>query len=439
MESYQDGHAEQAKARPIKYWPPDGSKFNGLVGPAKQMRILPLVPKLHIVPAGTCAVLTLPGGKRTIFQEGMHVLKDLPAGVCLLRYVDMREHRTPISLTEAWCKDGWRGKLALQIHWRVNDAAHLVDVADPVGNLTTAAKASVRAVIETTPHDKLIGGSDEQAIATDSLAAAVTAKLQDNPATKGIKILRVLITERQGDTRCIEIAQEKTVEHKRQELVLLQEETERKRKEEERKVRIREAEIEAETEGRLAAIKWQQVQLEQAAELNKQHHERALKIIEAYAQVLSKAAELGQLEALGVSSRRRPELATGGLESMLNQGLSNLQSALQAPTISPLPTYASSYNEKAALAARLAAEAAEVAELEGVKQCYVGVCKKEKGNTVFVWLDGRRLSICCPLDYPQTAPKVQWADNGHHKVPLNWSEGMSLSHIVADIRATAQA
>ena len=131
--------------------------------------------------------------------------------------------------------------------------------------------------------------------------------------------------------------------------------------------------------------------------------------------------------------------ATGGLESMLNQGLSNLQSALQAPTISPLPTYASSYNEKAALAARLAAEAAEVAELEGVKQCYVGVCKKEKGNTVFVWLDGRRLSICCPLDYPQTAPKVQWADNGHHKVPLNWSEGMSLSHIVADIRATAQA
>ncbi len=439
MESYQDGHTEQENGRPIKYWPPDGSKSNGLVSPAKQMRILPLVPKPHVVPAGTCAVLTLPGGERQVFKEGMHLLKDLPAGVYLLRYVDVREHRTPIPLTAAWCQDGWRGKLALQIHWRVNAPKHIVDIADPLGNLTTAAKASVRAVIEATPHDELICSGDAQAIATDALATAVTTKLQDNPATKGLEILRVLITERQGDERCIEIAQQKTVELKQQELILLKERTERRRKEEEKQVRIREAEIEAEAESRLAAVKWQRVQLEQAAELNKQRHEQALRIIDAYTEVLSKMAELGQLEALGVSSRRRPELATGNLENMLSQGLNSLQSALQVPALSPLPTYAGSYNEKAALAARLAAEAAEVAKMEGVEKCYLDIGKEEeKEERVFVRVNHRTLRIRCPLGYPQVAPQARWTDNGHNKVHIHWSQGMSLSHIIAGIQAKAQ-
>jgi len=253
----------------------------------------------------------------------------------------------------------------------------------------------------------------------------VTAKLQDNPAIASIKILRVLITERQGDERRIKITRDMTVEREHQDLKLLEAETERKCQEVERQMRFQEKEFE--------------FRLNQVEEFNKQRHAQKLKVIEAYAQVLSKAAELGQLEALGVSSRRRPELPTNGLENTLSQGLNNLQSALQAPPINPLSTYTSAYNKKAALTARLASETTEISKIDGVEGCYLEIGKEEDEEQVVVKFDKRMLNIRCSLGYPHIAPQVRWADNGHTQVPIQWSEGKSLSHIVADIQATGQA
>ncbi len=431
-------------------WSSNGSNSNPLISPPEQFFILPIIGKILNVPAGRCAVLTFREGRRKVFTEGMHVLdRNIPWGVGLIRYVDVRQHSTSIPFTQALCRDGWRGGLAIEVCWRVGDAALIVDIANPVGDLVIAARASVRAIIETTPHDTLFGGIDASVVGADSLGDTVAAKLKANPAVRGIEILRVLITERRGDERRIQIVQTATIERTRvssdmtlvsqqmdlerqnQALVVLRAETERKRIEEENKVRIQQADIEAEVMRRLIQTKWQQVQLDQAAAIYQQRHEQVLKTIDAHALVLSKAAELGQLEAFGVSSRRRPEFAVGGLEATLNQGLHNLQRMLQVPSLIPAPGQIAQPDDRKALRMRLMTEVDELSDLADVGQCSLGFGRDGEQDHVVVQVGNRTVDVACYPGYPQVPPEVRWADNGQQKASIRWSEDMSLKHLVA--------
>jgi hypothetical protein len=438
-------------------WTASKAEFkDNLVPFQKRVQILPFVGGPLTVAPGTCAVLTLPSGRRIVFAEGMHWLgQHIPWGVYPVQYVDVMQRRTSIPLTEALCQDGWRLGIALDICWQVCDAARIVDIVDPVGDLMTAAKASVRAVIENLPHSALVGGGGENVVGSDILADRIATRLKRDPAIRGIKVLQVLVTGRCGDERCLEIAQETTVkqaraiaeaalvshqkalERERQSLVLLQAETERRRIEEECKVRIREAEIEAEAKRLLIPAKWQEAQLKLAVDAYAQRHEQTLKVIETYGRVLSEAAKLGQLETVGISSRRRPELGGGGLEDALKQGLSNLQNVLQLPSPFPGSEQMTPVDERTTRWARIAAEVDEISRLDGVRSCSIAIEEKQGNYRVIVQCESRAIDIVCHPGYPRVAPDVRWADNGREQVPISWSEGMFLKDILQTIQVTA--
>ncbi len=436
-------------------------EVGNIISSTESIWVLPFIGAILCVPPGVCAVLTLRRGRRKVFTEGMHRLgSDFPAGPYPVRYVDVQLHRTPIPFTEALCKDGWRGGLALEVHWRVGDATLIVDVSDPVGNLVTAAKASARAVIETMEHDQLIGGMSK-VVDADSLANRVTEKL--NGSVQGIRVLKVLITERRGDERRVQIVQEVTVERtrvlkeqelnlqklssqatlvsqqmdlerQRQALALLEAETKRKQIEEERKVRIREAEIEVDVSERLLPTKWQNAQLEMATETNRQRHEQVLKLIEVYPEVFSALSQLAQLEGWGVSSRRRPEIELDSIAATLGQGLRGLQNVLQRPTPLPGTEAIDSVNGHSTPLARIAQEVDEIAHLDRVKNARLEMANGKRGYQVVIEFDDRVLGIVCHPEYPNVAPEVRWSGDVQQEVSITWSEGMSLKDIVQTIQ-----
>ena len=421
------------------------------------VQVLPLFGGTVTVPPGMCAVFTLPGGRRRVFAEGMHWLGQiLPWGVYPAQFVDVMQHRTPVPLTDVLCQDGWHVGIALDICWRVRDASYIVDIANPVGDLVTAARASIRAVVEAVPHSAFIGGGSQNGLSSDVLVHHIAARLRSDPAIQGVEVLRVLVTDWRVDERCLEINQEamveqtraiaetalvshqKALESVRQSLVLLEAETERMRVEEEHKVRIREAELEAEARGLLMPSKREEAQLELMVDTHRQYHEQRLKLMEAYAQVLSEAARLGQLEAVGISSRRRPEFGGGGLEDALKQGLSNLQNVLQVPTLPPGSEQATQAGERIPLGVRVAAEVAEIACLDGVEGCNIEIDSKEGICRVRVRFQDRAIDIVCHPEYPDTAPEVRWSDNGREQVEIPWSREMSLQDILQEVQATAE-
>lgn len=435
---------------------------NGLVSSPDWIWSLPFVGALVIVPPGTCAVLTLRSGRRRVFPEGMHNLRHLGWSVYPVHYVDARRHRTRIPLTEALCKDGWRGGLALEVFWRVADAPLIVDAVDPLGDLVSAAQASMRAVVESTSHDKLIGGMAKQVADADALAQTIAGRLQANPAIQGLQILRILVADRRGDERRIEIVQETTVEQtqlaeqhrlelqrisrdtavlsermgleqERRALALFEAETKRKQIEEEHKVRIREAEIEAEVTARLMPAKWQETQLELAADTCRQQYELMGRAVDAYAQILGEAAKVTPLESWGISSRRRPEFGFESRDATLSQGLASLQALLLQPTPASTLNDVPLHSWQSALLARLVAELSEISQLDEVQTWHIGPNGSE-GYKVRIHCQHIALDIACHPGYPSEQPDVVVSDDGHGpaEITFTWAEGMTLKDIILE-------
>ena len=312
-----------------------------LVPPSERRWILPFHPKLTISP-GWCAILTFGQGERRVLSEGRYRLdRHASWGLCQIQYVDMRPHLTPIQSVKSRCRDGWEAELALGVYWRVNDALLISNAVDPGSNLSTAAQASMRAVIEMMSHNAFAAGMGDSVIRAEELALAVATRLKHNPAIQGLEIINVFVTDRQGDKRRIEMVNDSAtlseqMEQHQQErkFKLLQAETNRLEEEERSQARIREAEIEIEVDKQLEPLKQREVEREQAAAASQQRHEQTLKMIEAQGQVLSKVAEFGMLELLDDSTRRRPEQAGNSMETIL-EGLSGLQNMVQDTHCTP--------------------------------------------------------------------------------------------------------
>jgi hypothetical protein len=415
-----------------------------------------------VVPAGTCAMLTLHNGRRKVYAAGAHFLTELPSGKYFVQFVDVRRHRTPIPLTESLCTDGWRGGLALEVTWRVRDAAVIVDTVDPLGELQATAQACVRAVIESISHDELLGGVTNQAKDADAITQDIGTRLRRSSAIQGLEIVDILVTDRQGDERRMEIVQETTVEQtqlaeqhqlelqrvsneaavlskqigleqERRAHALFEAETERMRIEEERKVRIREAEIEAQVASRLLPIRRQEVQLKLAAEMYHGHYELMARALDAYAKILGEAAKVVPFENWGVSSRRRPEFGLESRDAALSEGLAGIRSLLQHPMLvsglddvpphSPLPV----------LLACLVAELSDLGQLDAVETWRIEPNDHEDYQ-VRVCCQDISLDIICQQGYPSECPDVVVSENGHGPVEfaLSWTEGMSLKDIVVE-------
>ena len=163
-----------------------------------------------LVAPGTVAVIHLPGGECRVFQPGSYRLWNVAAGTILAQYVDARRQPVPVGPIEGWSADKWRVRLWVVVEVEVADPVRIATYRDPLGTLAAAARTGMLHYIEQHSHAELTGCAGAQG-GLDAPAQAVAARLRDDPALEGLRIVGVRVLERQGDERQIEAATAATV------------------------------------------------------------------------------------------------------------------------------------------------------------------------------------------------------------------------------------
>lgn len=163
-----------------------------------------------LVAPGTVAVVHLPGGERRVYAPGSYRLWDAGAGAILVQHVDMRRQQVPVGPVEGWSADKWRVRLWLVVEVEVTDPAVIAAHRAPLATLQASVHAGALRYIEQQSHAALTG-CVEAAGGLDAPAAAVEARLREDPALEGLRIVGVRVLERQGDERQIEAATAATV------------------------------------------------------------------------------------------------------------------------------------------------------------------------------------------------------------------------------------
>lgn len=440
--------------------------FNGLASQPRQVdrNWLKLLGQLTVIP-GTCVVLTGRNGFQQVYNPGTYNLFDVPLGPALVQVVDTTTRTQRIPPVTALSRDKWNVTLRLAVAFRVDDPKKIVRRAEPLKVLEETAISCTLAQVESMLHDELTGRPEDGGV--DEVARGILERLRKSPSVEGLVIEDVVILERVGDERRVEIMQEATVEETRiaeesrlqikrdkarlrdlaghreiaerqQEIAILEAETERLRAEEEEKLKLARsrleatvAQIEQEQARWQAELERQREERERAREREvlelKAQHEEAMEVIKGLSAITIEAAKSGQLENLGISRRRRPELAiVEGQESVVGQGLQALRALKDGvESLSP-PAFEGENGYR-----RVQEEEERLKELEGVEyQLTVRQSRIAEANVVS---GEKTLIVQCPPEYPNVAPTVTLIDSQgqERSLDLQWEEDFYLSDLIS--------
>jgi len=424
-----------------------------LVSQPFQVTCWPVVGGFLWVPPGHRAVLTGPRGVVNVLKEGFQTLQGLPWGLHTVQLVDMRRRHLVLPSVAALTQDGWRATVRASLEYQVRSPHAVVQLDDPLKTLREAAVFAITCVIKTMPHDLLIGTSDHSGGSHKVIVARIQMQLRAALRGSGLELINVFVSQPEGDERRLEIkrqaqiaeaqitadqtmlARKISLEREQQALALLQAETRRKQAAEEQKIRLEQARIEAEVTTLVQWIREWEAHLQLMPDLSRQRHEQILEAIKAHGQILGKMAELGNLEVLGVSSRRRPEeLGLDRLEAALMQGLANLRALLAQERLEPASGNGDiSQGSNLSLLVRLANEIKGLTTIEGLVWTHLKP-DEDNGLRLGVRLNGIVMEITCRPGFPTVRPEVVVSANGHDRIPfpLPWPEPRPLKEVVLE-------
>jgi hypothetical protein len=443
--------------------------FNGLATPPEEIdrRWHNLFGQLTVLP-GTCAVLTGRGGFQKVHYPGTYSLFDVPLGRAVVQVVNMASQTREIPPVTALSADKWNVTLNVAVDFRVGDAVEIAGRLNPLETLDTVATSCVLAQIEAMSHDALTGRPGGEA-GVDEVARQIMERLRAAPSLKGLEIIHVTIAHRKGDERRIQIVRDAMVEETRiaegsklqqqrdgarlvdlaaqkkiarraQEMALIEAETARRKMEEEERLKIAQAQLEAEAaEIRRAEEEWQaelqrrEEEWRTARELEllqtKIQHEERLEAIKGMAQITTEAAKRGTLGSLGVSPRRRPETVVSELEPVVEQSIQALRAFQETTTprsyFLPRPDPRDPYQ-------RLRLEEEKLARIKGAE--FAVTLRHGRMAVVTVTYQEVELKIECPPGYPDSAPSTTIIGPEGEETPFefDWGENCYLSDLVRE-------
>lgn len=443
--------------------------FNGLATPPEEVdrSLLSLFGQLTVLP-GTCAVLTGRSGFQKVFHPGTYGLFDVPLGRAMVQVVNVASQTREMPPVTALSADKWNVTLKVAVDFRVSDAVEIAVSLNPLDTLDTVATSCVLAQIESMSHDALTGRPDEEA-GVDEVARQIRERLRGKPSLKGLEIINVTVAQRKGDERRIKIVQDATVEGTRileesklqqrrdeaqlvdlaaqkkiakraQEVALIEAETARRKVEEEEKLKIAQAQLEAQAaEIRQTQEEWQaelkrrEEEWRTAKELEilqtKSQHEERLEAIKGIAQTTAEAAKSGTLGSLSVSPRRRPETMISEAEPVLEQGIQALRAFQERATPR---TYLPLHLDYPDPYQRLRLEEQRLAKIKGAESEVI--LRGGRIAAATVNYRGYRLKIECPPEYPESAPRTTIVGPGGEEKPFEfaWDESCYLSDLVRE-------
>jgi hypothetical protein len=304
---------------------------------------------------GTCAVVTARDGTSRVYPAGSHSLLDLPLGSATVQFVHTARQRRVLAPVEGLSQDKWRVRLSAEVEFEVCEPWRVAQAVQPLATLDAVVTSCTLAQIEAMTHDALTGNDDGvgatpcgRPVGLEAITTGILQRVRQRESLDGLWVVDLIIVERVGDERRVQIMQEASVERARlseeqrtqeqfnqarlhlletrrqllereQVLALLETQGQLDRAQIEEGRRLVAARVDAEVARiRQAEEEWQadlQQQLEEQAATRersnlamRQRHAETLAVIEGTTLVTAEATHAGALELPSVSARRYPGL-----------------------------------------------------------------------------------------------------------------------------------
>lgn len=240
------------------------------------------------------AVAIGPDGQLIRLAGGMN---PLPPGGYNIHYVDRQNRVTNIPRTEETTCDGFRVALEVVITYQVVDPIKAWEVQNPVETLTHFIQSDVKEFIRAHKYDEIMGDLDGHKITNDQVAIYIKEQHAGRyPISKLFMIVNVVIKEKSGDPRVIELREKQQISQRQ---FAAQSEMQRQNQELEKKVAEQEAlikKIKAESsvtqQDILQKMELQKIDLEKTRAEFQNRQDVTMRAMEALAQAFSSPAFL---------------------------------------------------------------------------------------------------------------------------------------------------
>jgi len=167
------------------------------------------------VPPYTHAAITHPTGQIDVFPNGTFYLDYLSRPGYIVQLVDTSQHTTSIGPIQGQSSDAWGIVLNIEVIWQVIRPRQVLGIRNFMRTLTAAFRAVIMDYLRTIPLERIIQiPGDQSVIPDEQIGREICKELRKRVITRGVVILDVILTERQGDQRCIDVIQNAIVQTK---------------------------------------------------------------------------------------------------------------------------------------------------------------------------------------------------------------------------------
>jgi len=186
---------------------------------------IPVLGRTLYVPRGTSAVVHLPEGRNITYNAGAYYLNLPPQRGYAVTLVDVCPKDTPLPPIKGQTSDAWDTFLSVKVFWQVTRPEKAVGSPNFAHLLRDGARSEVADFLRTMPMERVIltpGGP--ATLSNQQIGRIIRNNLRERFISFGISIIEVLIIDRIGDKRCLDIINNVVIKSKTIEAELILEE-----------------------------------------------------------------------------------------------------------------------------------------------------------------------------------------------------------------------
>jgi hypothetical protein len=235
------------------------------------------------------AVAISPDGRMINLKGGYNLLSP---GYYNIHYVDKQNRINHIPRTAETTLDGFQVAMELVVSYRVIDPVKALEVQSPVDTLLRLIQANLKEFIRSHKYEQIVGDLDGRKIDNEQVAIYIKEQHIDrSPLAKLFYIVDVVVKERIGDPKVIELREKYQISQKQLDnqrmLQTLNQELEKKIADQDASIKQIKANSAATQQNILQQMEMQKIELERARADFKYRQEIGGKAVDAIVQTLS--------------------------------------------------------------------------------------------------------------------------------------------------------
>jgi hypothetical protein len=234
-------------------------------------------------------VAIAPDGRMINLKGGYN---SLPPGYYNIHYVDKQNRVNYIPRTEDVTLDGFKVAMELVISYRVIDPIKALEVQNPIDTLLRFIQANLKEFIRSHKYEQILGDIDGRKIEDDQVIIFIKERHIDrSPLAKLFYIVDVVVKERIGDPKVIEMREKYQISQKQldnqKSLQTMNQELEKKIADQDALIKQIKANSAATQQSIIQQMEMQKIELEKARAEFKYRQEIGGKAVDAIVQTLS--------------------------------------------------------------------------------------------------------------------------------------------------------